>query len=297
MPALSRQYAKLCDARDFEDPELLDAVRSLVPERDPLLHVERKVWEFAMVALFLDEVGRLDRDTEVLSVGAGSERILFWLAQRVGRVVATDLYGEGSFAEREAGRAMLEDPRSESPWRYPEERLEVMWMDARELAFADESFDCVITVSSIEHFGSPADTRRAAREIGRVLRPGGHAAIVTDLLVRRHPLDSALVDLAVRLATMGRRRGVATLRRRARVEAFSRRELQRQVVEPSGLTSLQPLDTSLSDKSWENLTRQTKEGLIPRTGAHYPHLLVQVGRSVHTSVCLALEKPRGSRHP
>lgn len=267
---LSRQYAKLCDIRDFEDPGLLEAVRSVLPERDPATHVERKAWEFAMVALFLEEVGRLSQGTELLSVGAGNERIVFWLARRVGRVVATDIYGEGSFAEREAGRAMLEDPRSQSPWPYPEERLEVMRMDARELEFEDASFDCVVTVSSIEHFGSPTDTARAAAEIGRVLRPGGHAVIATDLLVRRHPLD----------------------RYRASVEAFTERGLRRQVIEPTGLSELQPLDATVSPGSFDNLTRQTKQGLISRSGEYFPHLMVQVGRSVHTSACVVLEKPR-----
>ena len=40
---LSRQYVKLCDVADFEDPELLAVVRELLPERDPVAHAERKV--------------------------------------------------------------------------------------------------------------------------------------------------------------------------------------------------------------------------------------------------------------
>ena len=41
------------------------------------------------------------------------------------------------------------------------------------LEFEDGSFDAVFSLSSIEHFGSWADIRRSAEEIGRVLRPGG----------------------------------------------------------------------------------------------------------------------------
>lgn len=290
MTNLSRHYAKLCDVRDFEQADLLDAVRSLLPERDPLAHVERKAWEFAMVALFLGEVGRLSEGTRLLSVGAGNERIVFWLAQRVGRLVAVDLYGEGDFAEREAGRAMLEDPRSQSPWPYPEERLEVMRMDARELEFEDASFDSVITVSSMEHFGSPADRARAAAEIGRVLRPGGHAAIVTDVFVSRHPLDAAPVEFAIRLATFGRRRRAATPRRRERIEAFTEREVRRQIVEPSGLVALQPFHSRVSPESFDNVTQQTAEGLRPRSGAYHPHIVLQVSRSLLTSACLVLQK-------
>lgn len=290
---LSRQYAKLCDLRDFTDPELLAVLREILPERDPETHVERKVWEFAMLALFLDDVGRLGEDTEALAIGAGDERIVFWLANRLGRVVATDIYGEGDFAAREAEPSMLEDPSSHAPYPYREHRLEVRWMDARRLDFPDESFDVAFSLSSIEHFGSPADIARSAAEMGRVLKPGGHALVVTDAFVRRHPLNAAPVDLAVRLATLGRRRRSATLRRRAMVEqVFTPRELQRRIAEPSGLRLMQPLDLSLSQGTWGNVTRSLADGrLEPASGDYWPHILVQSDRSVFTSVCLALEKP------
>jgi ubiquinone/menaquinone biosynthesis C-methylase UbiE len=53
-------------------------------------------------------------------------------------------------------------------------------MDAKELEFEDGSFDAVFSLPSIEHFGTWADIRRSAREIGRVLRPGGAAFIATE---------------------------------------------------------------------------------------------------------------------
>jgi SAM-dependent methyltransferase len=283
--ALSRQYAKLCDLQDFDDPEVLAAIRSLVPERDPLAYIERKVWEFAMVQLFLEDVGRLHDGTEVLSVGAGNERILFWLADRVGRVVATDIYGEGAFAAREAEISMLENPAAHAPWPYREDHLEVAWMDGRRLDFPDASFDAVFTVSSIEHFGGPRDVAAAASEIGRVLRPGGHAVVITECLVRRHPLNAAPVDAALRVATLGRKRRAATLRRRGALgETFTPRELRTRIVGPSGLRMLQPLDLSLSPESWATAGNTT-----------YPLIVVRIGLSLFTSVCLVLEKPGAAR--
>lgn len=290
---LSRRYAKLCDVRDFDDPALLGVLREILPERDPAAHVERKVWEFAMLALFLEETGRLHDGTEALAIGAGDERIVFWLANRLGRVVATDIYGGGAFAGREAGRSMLEDPASHAPFPYREDRLEVRWMDARALDFPDASFDVVFSLSSIEHFGSPAEIARSAREMGRVLRASGHALVATECFVRRHPLNAAPVDLAVRLASLGTRRRRATLRRRGVVdEVFTPRELRRRVVRPSGLRLLQPLDLSVSGESWANLTRLHPDGrLEPASGGYWPHLLLQSDRSVFTSVCLPLQKP------
>ena len=182
-----RQFAKLCDVRDFEDADVLRMLREILPERDPLAHVERKVWEFAMLALFLEDAGRLHEETSALAVGAGDERMVFWLANRIGRVVATDIYGEGSFAEREATATMLTDPASHAPFPYREDRLEVAVRRRPRAAVPGRSFDVVFSLSSIEHFGGPGDVARAAREMGRVLRPGGHALVATECFVRLRP--------------------------------------------------------------------------------------------------------------
>ena len=280
-----RQVAKLCDVRDFEDADVLRMVRDILPERDPLAHVERKAWECAMLALFLEGAGRLRDATSALAIGAGQERMAFWLANRVGRVVATDTYGEGSFAWREATAAMMTDPGAYAPFPYREERLEVQYADARALPFPDASFDVAFSLSSIEHFGGPVDVARSAREMGRVLKPGGHAIVVTECFVR-HPFRAAAADALVRGLTRGRRR---------LLEGFTARELGRWIVGPSGLELVQPLDLSLSPESWENLTITHRDGrLEPATGEFYPHVLLESGRrsgpSVYTSVCLPLRK-------
>jgi ubiquinone/menaquinone biosynthesis C-methylase UbiE len=285
-----RRLAKLCDVRDFGDADVLRVLRDILPERDPLTHVERKVWEFAMLALFLEENGRLTESTRALAIGAGDERMVFWLANRIGRVVATDIYGEGSFAEREATASMLTDPASHAPFPYREDRLDVEYADARELPFEDESFDVAFSLSSIEHFGGPGDIARSAREMARVLKPGGHAFVVTECLVRLHPLETAFADFAVRALTAGVKRKGATPRRRL-LEGFTPRELRTRIVRPSGLELMQPLDLSLSPESWDNLTVSGGDGrLEPRTGEYYPHVLLKAGRSVFTSVCLPLRK-------
>jgi SAM-dependent methyltransferase len=292
---LTRHYAKACDLPDFGDPRLLEVLRDILPERDPTAHAERKVWEFAQLAMFLEDLGLLDDRSRVLGVGAGDERILFWLANHVGEVVATDIYGEGDFAGREAGGSMLTDPAAHAPFPFREDRLEARWMDARRLEFPDASFDAVYSLSSLEHFGGPGQVDRAAREIARVLRPGGVALLCADVLVRRHPLNAAPVDLAAHVVSLGRKRRDARPRHRSVLaETFTPRELRRHVVEASGLELMQPLDLSVSPPSWENVCRLYPDGRQePASGAFFPHVLVQIDRSVLTSACVPLRRSGG----
>ena len=271
-------------------------MRSLIPERDPAEHVERKVWEYAMVMRFLEDTGNFNDDSQVLSVGAGDERVVFWLTGHVGRMVATDIYGDGPFAGREAEHSMLDNPAShlpfpEYPWR--PDRLDVRWMDGTKLEFPDNTFDAVFTVSSIEHFGPPDAVARSASEIARVLKPGGHAMIITEYLVKLHPLDRALSDYAVKVATRGKHRAAATPHRRAALaETFTRKEMERYIIDASGLELMQPLDTNVSKESWENLTISQPDGTLRySSGRKYPMIMINISRSIFTSVCLPLLKP------
>jgi SAM-dependent methyltransferase len=290
--SLSRQYVKLCDLPDFDDPRLRSQLREIVAAGyEPTEELHRKFWEYAMLGLYLQEVGALREDAEALAVAAGHEEPLFWMANRIARVVATDIYGEGGFAAREASASMLTDPAAFAPYPYREDHLEVKSMNALDLAFADESFDIVFSLSSIEHFGGPADVKRAAREMSRVLRPGGHLVIVTECLIERHPLDWPPLQVLIRLATLGRRCSRATPRRRI-IDAFTPAEIERYIVRASGLELVQPLDTEISPQSRRNLIHWVGAGeLHPATGERWPHILLKAQGSPWTSAFLALRKP------
>jgi SAM-dependent methyltransferase len=294
---LRRQYVKFCDLPDFDDPALRDRIREIVPGHEPQAEVRRKFWEYAMLTLFLEDVGKLNEETEVLSVGAGHEEVLFWLANQTGRVVATDIYGEGTFVE--ADDTMLTEPGRYAPFAYREERLEVRHMDARSLEFEDESFDVVFSLSSIEHFGSTRDVQQAAREIARVLRPGGYAFIVTECFLSGHLTNSRVLQTAVRLATRGRALQKATLRRRA-LDVFTPRELESLILRPSGLDLVQPLDRTLAPETWDNVIVWSGPGQYePATGEPWPHIILRpavpafskrIEGAPFTSVALVLAK-------
>lgn len=290
---MSRQYVKLCDVRDFDDARLRAMLREISPGRSEREELYRKLWEYAMLGLYLQEVGVLKDDAEALAVAAGHEAPLFWLANRIRRVVATDIYGEGSFADREADASMLSNPRAFAPYPYREKHLEVLTMDARALEFSDASFDFVFSLSSIEHFGGPDAITRAAREMGRVVRPGGHLVIVTECLVGNHPFNSPKLQLAIRLATLGRRCQAATLRRRI-TDTFTPREIMKWIVRPlqqEGLSLAQPIDLRQSPESRANIIRFVGAGeLYPATGDPYPHITLKAHGSPWTSVFLAFQR-------
>ncbi len=291
---LSRQYVKLCDLRDFDDPAITARIDDIVPGLDASERLHRKKWEYAMLTLFLEDSGLLRDDARILSVGAGHETVLFWLANRVAKVVATDIYGEGSFSEQEADRTMLNDPKSFAPYPYRESHLEVQHMDATQLDFADDSFDAVFTLSSIEHFGSWANIRRSAQELGRVLRPGGSAFVVTECFLGRSALTHSVQEAGSKV-TGGRVFGS--------MRVFTPETLVSEIVEPSGLELVQPLDTTLSATTTQNVIELNSAGLVSSdTGAAYPHVVVRAKRrlgpvSVHTqkwtSAGLAMVKPSG----
>jgi SAM-dependent methyltransferase len=287
---VNRQYAKVCELEDFADPALAPLIADIAPELDAS-RPHRKGWEFAMAALFLRETGGLDGNARILDVGAGSEPVLFWLARHAAQVEAIDIYGRGGFADREAAASMLTDPAAFAPYPYPHDRLTVRDMDARRLEYPDESFDAVVSLSSIEHFGGPDDIARAAAEIGRVLKPQGHAFLVTEVFVEHDPLDRAPVLAAIRLLTGGRRCAGATLRQRSIAECFTPRELRTRIVAPSGLSLMQPLSLTQSLASRANVHRVRPDGTTTSsTGQPYPHLVVGAHRSLFTSVCLPLVK-------
>jgi SAM-dependent methyltransferase len=290
--ALSRHYVKLCDLPDFDDAPLRRQLREMVaPGYEPREELRRKFWEYAMLGLYLQDVDALHADATALAVGAGHEAPLSWMANKIGKVIATDIYGEGGFAQGEAEASMLTAPQVFAPFPYREDHLEVRSMNALELEFPDASFDIVFSLSSIEHFGGPREIKRAAREMSRVLRPGGHLVIVTECLTRRHPLDWPPLQFAIRVMTLGRRCPGVTPRKRV-IDAFTAGEIERYIVRPTGLRLVQPLDTRISAESYANLTHWVGAGeLRPASGEWWPHILLKAQGAPWTSAFLALHKP------
>lgn len=154
-------------------------IRRFSELREPYT-VHRKMWEYAICLEGLEAMGVVSPTATGIAVGAGSERPLFYYANQIERMVATDLYDNPT---HEGTPAMLLDPASFAPFPYQQDRLQVLRMPGDQLEFPDEHFDFAFCLSSIEHFGSRETQAKALDEMARVVRPGGAVCIITELVI------------------------------------------------------------------------------------------------------------------
>jgi SAM-dependent methyltransferase len=157
-------------------------------------NIYRKGWEWAQAAYGLERLGMLQPHFSAIGVGAGRECLIFWLGDRLKKVVATDLYGNDAWSNaggREADAAVVENPAAFSPRPIREDVIEFRVMDGTDLsAYADDTFDIAWSLSSIEHFGGHARSADAVREMARVVKPGGIVVIATEYVLledQEHP--------------------------------------------------------------------------------------------------------------
>ncbi|MDA3935278.1 MAG: class I SAM-dependent methyltransferase [Actinomycetota bacterium] len=210
--ALFNRMPTLADWEDEDLAQLAVTELHLAPED---WQVNRKFWEWAMIIRALREYGYLTGTCNALGLGCGKERLMFALANRMRTTVATDLYGQTAFADREVDEQFLRNPESYCDFEFDPRGLLVSPMDATQISYADESFDVLFSCSSLEHFG-PTDTiNRAQKEAYRILRPGGVYVLAVDYLFRmtdefkslprdeRKPISDFFSDADIRETVVG----------------------------------------------------------------------------------------------
>jgi SAM-dependent methyltransferase len=114
-------------------------------------------------------------DEAVLDVGCGRGLLLVAAARRLktGKAVGVDLWQAADLSGNRP-EATLENARREGV----ADRVEVRDGDARRLPFADASFDVIVSGLVLHNIHNQGERRQAVREIARVLKPGGHVALV-----------------------------------------------------------------------------------------------------------------------
>ncbi len=251
-----RQLCELANPAKWDNPEWMDILRSLGLS-DDRFSMHRKPYELTQFIYGCSRLGALTTDAEVVSIGAGHEIVLYWLANRVRRVVATDLY-EGYWTERrgrEGDPSVLTRPDEFAPFPYRQDRLTFLKMDGRHLEFPDDTFDIAYSLSSIEHFGGLEGAGQTMREMARILKPGGILAIATEYALSGPPGD----------------------------DVFQPHEVHTLTAQP-GLELVEPID----ERVWNRY--QTVPVDVVHDPYRTPHMVVHVFDTVFTSVMFFLRK-------
>jgi SAM-dependent methyltransferase len=276
-------YNRLCNLEDFADPSLRTIIREVFqheldafPPDYPDGVADSKQWEIAMAIRGLRDHGALTPQARLLGVGAGTEITSFFLTRYANEVVATDIYANSEAWADVAPAAFLANPAAFSVIPYDTRRLVPLHMDGRVLDFPDNSFDGVFSSGSIEHFGSRESVSNAAYEIGRVLKPGGIAAIATEFKLGGAPGDGWDPNVIL----------------------FTADTLRKYIVEASGLEPVDQPEFEMSDATLA--TRRDLVGFLAGASAVsspaekigiYPNLILFHEGYVFCSVHVTLRKP------
>jgi SAM-dependent methyltransferase len=253
------QLCELANPAKWDNPEWLEILRSL-GEAEDKRSMHRKAYEYAQLIYGCRRLGVLREDSTVVSIGAGHELVLYWLANHVRNVVATDMY-EGVWQGvqgREGDPDVIDKPEEFSRFPYRSDHLLFMKMDGRGLAFRDGTFDIAYSLSSIEHFGGMAGASATIREMGRVLKPGGILALATEYVLQGPPHK----------------------------ETFQPAEFTELIDQP-GLRLVEPVDTRVYNR-YEYAAVD-----LYKNPYQSPHMVVRFNDTVFTTVMVFLQKLAG----
>jgi SAM-dependent methyltransferase len=265
--------SKVCNIEDFSDKEFLDTMMRVVPHyftkypSFPKNFEDRKPWEWAMGIHGMERLDCIHHDSLILGVACGSEAPIYYLTKKAKFVFATDLYGSTKFSRLESPITMLTNPETFAPFHFNKNRLLVKNMDATNITFDDNLFDCVFSFSSIEHFGDVTKITRAVKEMARVLKPGGVLVISTEFRLNHLPY---------------------------RAETFSKDEIFSIIIGPSGLRLVEKIDFNISGSTLNNITdfKQAVEDIRNMRGSYssYPHIVLRDNGILWTSIIFFLVK-------
>ena len=114
-------------------------------------------------------------DENVLDVGCGRGLFLIGAAKRLktGKATGVDVWRSEDLSGNTA-EATMKNAQAEGV----AQRIKIESADARQLPFAANSFDVVVSSLAIHNISSAEERAKALREIARVIKPGGYLAIL-----------------------------------------------------------------------------------------------------------------------
>lgn len=229
--------------------------------------IHRKDWEWSLGAIAMKRLGKLNKNSKALGVASAHEVILFYLANKLNHVYATDLYDpKYTYTPTD----FPENPRKYAPFPYKEDALTAMRMDATKLEFPSETFDIAFSFSSIEHFGGEnhSGALKGLQEIERVLKPGGVAVIATEYI----------------------------LNNKEHIEFFNKRTIYSDLIDKiETLKLVEPLDLRITTKTLDTVMSYQEANYWNTTNdiefkKTHPHIVMRINDILLTSIMLVFQK-------
>lgn len=229
----------------------------------------RKGWEIAIALKTLRELGAVHSESLILGVGAAIEPTIYHLSNEVKFVFATDLYLDMGDWSGWAGKDFLINPATHAAGVPCNPQCIIpQHVDMTCIPYPDNTFDGVFSSGSIEHVGQAGvpdyeAISQAAKEIGRVTKPGGIISLSTEW----------------KLAGDGWGWG--------HVRLFTEETLMKYIVEPSGCELVDEPDFTFDGDLADGVSiAQVVSGQVP------VEYVLREGGFVFTSIHLALRKDK-----
>lgn len=276
---------KLCCIEDWDNNE----VKQIIPKFQDIAYynkcqgvlarkpgqIHRKDWEWALGMIAMKRFGKLNENNKAIGVGAGKELILYYLANHIGHVYATDLYSTKDW-ENFAPSDFPENPGKYSPFSYNQSALTVLRMNATQLEFPSNSSDIVFSFSSIEHFGGDnySGALKSLKEMERVLKPGGIAVVATEYIINnKNPPDLSN-------------------------QFYNEHTIYSHLIDKLDLMKLvEPLDLTISQKTLEKGIIDAADAVKWDTSRvddnfkqTHPYIVIKLGNILVTSIMLVFQK-------
>jgi len=231
--------------------------------------IHRKDWEWALGIIAMKRFNRLNDKCTAIGIGAGREEVLFYLANHLKHVYATDIY-DGKEWDNFAPSDFPDNPRKYAPFPYKEDALTVLRMDGTKLEFPSETFDIAFSFSSIEHFGGEnhEGALKSLKEMERVLKKDGIAVIATEYIINN----------------------------RDHQEFFNKETIYSDLIDKlDSLKLVEPLDLRITTKTLDTVMDYSDAVYWDTSDddefkKNHPLILIKIGNILVTSVMLVFKK-------
>src|SRR5215203_3547582 len=231
--------------------------------------IHRKDWEWTLGIIAMKRFNKLNDKCTAIGIGSGREEVLFYLANHLKHVYATDIYDRKKW-DNVAQSDFPDNPKKYAPFPYKEDALTVLRMDGTKLEFPSETFDIAFSFSSIEHFGGEnhEGALKSLKEMERVLKKDGIAVIATEYIINN----------------------------RDHQEFFNKETIYSDLIDKlDSLKLVEPLDLRITTKTLDTVMDYSDAVYWDTSDddefkKNHPLILIKIGNILVTSVMLVFKK-------